>query len=90
MTMVPKQIGAGDFKAKCRHLLDEVAQSPTPPVITKRGRPVAKLVPVDEGPVDIYGCMAGTIRILGDIVSPLDDLEWNRDADNVFGDGAKL
>jgi hypothetical protein len=34
--------------------------------------------------------MAGTGRILGDIVSPLDDLEWNADAENVFGDGEKL
>lgn len=88
--MPAKQIGAGEFKAKCLHLLDEVAQSRTPLVITKRGRPVAKLVPVDDGPVDIYGCMAGTVRILGDIVSPLDDLEWNGDAENVLGDGAKL
>lgn len=88
--MIPKQIGAGDFKAKCLHLLDEVAQSRTPLVITKRGRPIAKLVPVDDGPADIYGCMAGTVRILGDIVSPLDDLEWSGDAENLLGDGAKL
>jgi antitoxin (DNA-binding transcriptional repressor) of toxin-antitoxin stability system len=59
-------------------------------VITKRGRPIAKLVPVDDGPADIYGCMAGTVRILGDIVSPLDDLEWSGDAENLLGDGAKL
>jgi prevent-host-death family protein len=90
MTMMPKQIGAGDFKAKCLHLLDEVAQSRTPLVITKRGRPVAKLVPVDDGPVDIYGCMAGTGRILGDIIGPLDDLEWSGDEENVLGGGAKL
>ena len=59
-------------------------------MITKRGRPVAKLVPLDDEPEDIYGCMAGTGRILGDIVGPLDDLEWNADAENLFGDDAKL
>ena len=85
-----KTIAAGEFKAKCLHLLDEVAQRRTPLVITKRGKPVAKLVPIDEKPVDIYGRMAGTVRILGDIVSPLDDLEWNADAENVFGNGEKL
>ena len=85
-----KTIAAGEFKAKCLHLLDEVAQQRTPLVITKRGKPIAKLVPVDDDkPVDIYGCMAGTIRILGDIVGPL-DVEWNADAENVLGDGEKL
>ena len=89
MTM-DKTIPAGKFKAKCLHLLDEIAQHRAPLIITKRGKPVAKLVPIDDKPVDIYGCMAGTGRILGDIVSPLDDLEWNADAENVFGDGEKL
>ena len=79
----------GEFKAKCLHLLDEVAQRRIPLVITKRGKPVAKLVPIEEKPVDIYGCMAGTGRILGDIVSPLDD--WgNADAENVLGEGEEL
>jgi prevent-host-death family protein len=90
MTM-DKTIAAGEFKAKCLHLLDEVAQQRTPLVITKRGKPIAKLVPIeDDKPADdIYGCMAGTGRILGDIVSPLDD--WgNADAENLFGDGEKL
>lgn len=80
-----RHIAAGEFKAKCLHLLDEVARSHAPLVITKRGKPVAKLVPIDDRPVDIYGCMAGTVRILGDIVSPLDDVEWDADAANVFG-----
>ena len=85
-----KTIPAGEFKAKCLRLLDEVAQGRAPLVITKRGKPVAKLVPIDDKPIDIYGCMAGTGRILGDIVSPLDDLEWDADAENVFGNGEKL
>jgi len=50
MTMMPKQIGADEFKAKCLNLLDEVAQSHMPLVITKRGKPVAKLVPLDDAP----------------------------------------
>jgi prevent-host-death family protein len=85
-----RTIGAGEFKAKCLHLLDEVAYKRAPLIITKRGKPVAKLVPIDDKPVDIYGCMAGTFRILGDIVGPLDDLEWNADVENIFGDGEKL
>jgi antitoxin (DNA-binding transcriptional repressor) of toxin-antitoxin stability system len=54
-----------------------------PIIITKRGKPVAKLVPLSEEPIDIFGRMAGTIRICGDIISPMDDLEWTGDAENV-------
>jgi prevent-host-death family protein len=81
-------IAAGEFKAKCLHLLDEVAAQRAPLVITKRGKPVAKLVPIDDEPVSLFGRMAGTVRILGDIVnSPLDESEWgDGDAENIFGD----
>jgi prevent-host-death family protein len=90
MTM-DKTIAAGEFKAKCLHLLDEVAEQRAPLVITKRGKPIAKLVPIDDDkpgehiPVDLYGRMAGTIKILGDIVGPMDDIEWTGDAENIFG-----
>jgi prevent-host-death family protein len=90
MTM-DKTIAAGKFKAKCLHLLDEVAECRVPLVITKRGKPVARLVPIDDPkPVDLYGRMKGTGEILGDIVGPLDDVEWNADAENVLGHGEKL
>jgi prevent-host-death family protein len=81
-------IAAGEFKAKCLHLLDEVAAQRAPLVITKRGKPVAKLVPIDDEPVSLFGRMAGTVRILGDIVnSPLDESEWgDGDTENIFGD----
>jgi prevent-host-death family protein len=78
-----RQIPAAEFKAHCLRLMDEVAQRRQPIIITKRGKPVAKLVPADDAPVDLYGCMAGTIEILGDIVSPIDDLEWGGDAENI-------
>jgi prevent-host-death family protein len=85
MTM-DKMIPAGEFKAKCLHLLDEVAEQRAPLVITKRGKPVAKLVPIDdEKPVDLFGRMKGTVKILGDIIGPLDDVAWTADEENVFG-----
>jgi prevent-host-death family protein len=89
MTM-DKTIAAGEFKAKCLHLLDEVAQQRIPLVITKRGKPIAKLVPIDEKPaaktVNLYGRMAGTIKIIGDIVNPIEDVVWSADEENIFGD----
>ena len=78
-----RQIAAASFKANCLRLMDEVAQQRTPLVITKRGKPIAKLVPIDDKPIDLFGYMAGTIKIRGDIISPIDDLEWTADAENI-------
>ena len=77
------QVTAAEFKAKCLRLMDEVAKRRTPLVITKRGKPVAKLVPVEDEPIDPFGCMAGTVKIIGDIISPIDEDEWTGDADNI-------
>jgi prevent-host-death family protein len=78
-----RQISATKFKANCARLLDQVAQRRLPVVITKRGKPVAKLVPADEGPIDIFGYMAGTVEIVGDLISPIEDLEWTSDEENI-------
>jgi prevent-host-death family protein len=83
MDDVRQTIGAGEFKAKCLRLLDEVARRQVAIVITKRGKAVAKLVPIEEKPVDIYGCMAGTARITGDVVGPIAGMEWGGDAENL-------
>ena len=74
------EIPAGEFKAKCLKLLDEVHQQRRQIVITKRGKPVARLVPVAEDLPDIFGRMKGTIEILGDIVSPIGEV-WDADRD---------
>ncbi len=68
-------VPAGEFKAKCLQLMDRVKRTHQSLVITKRGKPVAKLVPLDEEPQKIFGVMHGTATIAGDIVEPLDD-EW--------------
>lgn len=70
------EIKAGEFKAKCLELMDRVAAGHEEIIITKRGKPVAKLVPVSDKPrKDLFGYMKGTVEILGDIVSPI-DVEW--------------
>jgi prevent-host-death family protein len=73
-------IAAGEFKAKCLHLLDEVQQTRMEIVITKRGRPVARLLPVEEKPPTVFGRMKGSIKILGDIVGPTGE-KWDADTD---------
>ncbi len=74
--MLPTQteIGAGAFKSQCLKLLDTVALTRTPLVITKHGKAVARLVPM-PATVDLYGAMSGSVMFAGDIISPLDN-EW--------------
>lgn len=71
-----RQIAAGKFKATCLALLDEVQSERKEIVITKRGKPVARLVPVGDATPEIFGRMKGTIDILGDIVGPTGEI-WD-------------
>lgn len=70
-----KTVKASEFKAKCLALMDEVAETNEPIVITKHGRPVSRLVPYHEKPASLFGRHEAEIEITGDIVSPLED-EW--------------
>jgi prevent-host-death family protein len=81
MTMISvktKTMPAGIFKARCLAVMDEVQAKRQAVIITKRGKPVAKLVPVEkEEKDDIFGFYKGKIEIKGDIVSPiLTPEEW--------------
>jgi prevent-host-death family protein len=69
---------ASKFKAQCLKLMDEVRDRRCEIVITKRGKPVAKLVPVEDKQPDIFGYMKGTITIHGDIVGPTGEV-WDAD-----------
>lgn len=70
-----KEIPAGKFKAHCLALMDQVRQTGQALVITKHGKPVAKLVPAPAAPEDVFGYMAGKVKIVGDIVLPVTPLE---------------
>ncbi len=73
-----KDIAAARFKAQCLRLMDEVKTSREPLLIRKKGRPVAMLVPADEPPKDVFGCLAGTLEITGDVLSPVAPAaSWN-------------
>jgi prevent-host-death family protein len=66
-----RTIPAARFKAGCLKIMDEVRAGREPVLITKNGKPVARLVPVDEPARDVFGCLAGELEIAGDIVSPV-------------------
>ena len=75
MTAPLATIAAGEFKATCLKLLDEVASSRVSLVITKHGKAVAKLVPM-PAPSDLYGALAGSVLHEGDLLSPIDE-RWD-------------
>ena len=66
-----KVMPAGQFKARCLRVMEDVKKYRIPVVITKKGRAVAKLVPPDAAAPDVFGCMAGTARIVGDVEAPV-------------------
>jgi len=66
-----KIMAAGKFKATCLKIMDDVSATREPVLITKNGRPVAKLVPAEKQSADILGCLAGVMEIVGDIESPV-------------------
>ena len=72
-----KKMAAGVFKANCLAVIDEVQAKRETVVITKRGKPVAKLVPINTDKDEIFGFLAGKGEVTGDIVSPaLTSEEW--------------
>jgi prevent-host-death family protein len=73
--MRQQRVGATEFKARCLELMDRVAVTGNSIIITKRGRPVARLAPIGARPKSPVGALRGHIRITGDIVAPL-DVEW--------------
>ena len=70
-----KTIAAGEFKARCLTLMEDVRSTREPLIITKRGKPVAKLVPADDDKDDFIGRLEGVFRVVGDVESPMDEWE---------------
>ena len=71
-----RTIAAGVFKTHCLAIMDEVQKKRESVLITKRGKPVAKLVPAKENDKDdFFGSMKGKATIVGDIVGPIIPLE---------------
>ena len=75
-----RTIKASEFKAKCLKLMDEVAETGEEIVITKNGKPVAKLTPCREQRKSLLGVHRGLIQIHGDIIEPI-DVQWEAESD---------
>src|SRR4029077_15613856 len=72
-----REIAISKFKAKCLSLLQEVSKTKTPLRVTRRGKPIADVVPASsEGDERSWiGSLSGSVEIVGDIVSPVLDIE---------------
>ena len=74
------EMPAGEFKAKCLKVMDDVEHFHRVVVITKFGKPVAKLVPIGPAkPKSAFGCMKGTVVIKGDIVGSTGE-KWSAES----------
>ena len=72
------QIPAGEFKAKCLQLMDLVDSKRVEIEITKRGHPIARLVPIEKNE-KLFGCLEGSVTYHTDIVEPV-DVDWESNA----------
>ncbi len=70
-----KCIAAGAFKARCLAVMKIVQTTGEPVIVTKRGAPLVKIIPVNPEKKDIFGFMTGKVKIIGDIESPIPE-QW--------------
>ena len=71
-------IAADEFEARCLELLDEVAETGEIFIITRRGKPIARLAPVADGSLP-FGALAGSVVAEDDVVSPVGEA-WDTDS----------
>lgn len=74
-----ESIAISRFKATCLAVLERVRQTGLPILVTRRGEPVAQVMPPpppEAASGDSFGCMKGTVREVGDILEPLPAEDW--------------
>jgi prevent-host-death family protein len=73
-----REVAISEFKAKCLSLLEEVSKTKTPLRVTRRGKPIADVIPASsEGDEESWiGSLSGSVDIVGDVVSPVIGTEF--------------
>ena len=77
--MSMERIAISEFKATCCAVLERVRKTRLPVLVTRRGEPVPQVMPPPEttpAEGEVFGCMAGTAEITGDIVAPGGTADW--------------
>ena len=74
-------IAAGKFKSECLKLMDDVKNHHKEFIITKRGVPVAKLVPINEdAKIPLFGFLKDSVKINGDVIGPIGE-KWDAESE---------
>lgn len=74
-----KKMPAGEFKAHCLGLMEEVRRTKRSIIITKRNVPIAELIPLNDKRPSLFGCMKGSVEFLGDVIEPIGEA-WDADS----------
>lgn len=69
-----ESLSVSKFKATCLSVLDDVKKQKKRIIITKRGKPIAEVIPYDQGKADIP--LKDTVTFMGDIISPVAQKDW--------------
>ena len=72
----PTEVSASEFKAKCLQILDDVADHHTSVVVTKHGKPVARLIPIEDQRQPLGGSWQGSVQVHGDLLDFDTSLDW--------------
>ncbi|MFN7097216.1 MAG: type II toxin-antitoxin system Phd/YefM family antitoxin [Gammaproteobacteria bacterium] len=75
ISTIMQKVTAAHFKTHCLQLMDIAHVKHESVIITKRGKPIAKLIPYDETPPKLFGSLQGSATIKGDLIEPI-DIEW--------------
>jgi prevent-host-death family protein len=71
-----RELSTSQLKAHCSEVVEGVASRRETVIVTRRGRPVAKIVPIDAGEQRaLFGCARGVLTIRGDLIDPV-DVAW--------------
>jgi len=72
-----QEVAISEFKAKCLALLEQVDKTKIPLLVTRRGRPIAEVIPTSPNMEerDWLGSMSDSIEITGDVVSPVIEIQ---------------
>ena len=76
MSTSPHHIAVSEFKARCLTLLEEVAEKHHMLIITKFGKPIAKITPIENTKPPLLGSWKGVVQVAGDIVNFDTSDEW--------------
>lgn len=83
-----KRMQASIFKARCLKVMERVQKTGEPVIVTKRGKPMVKVLPAEQLKDDLFGFMKGRIEIVGDIESPVVPLsDWDALSEDEDRDG---